>query len=575
MANISNIAMKFTGNASQLVKELMSAEKGMQHFSESAKKMAAAQQAIENAKSQLSTEDRRAYNNAEKFQKQLDEQDAQSLKKSKKRWDERLNFVTGFAAAIAAIGIGYGIKKIHDELSEIEGISKTSRLTGASTEGITALQHGMEVLAGDAKEVAPALQKMNEFINDAATGGIDASDVFKRLGLNINMLRGMKADEAFTRIGQALVDLHDPAKQAAIATQIWGNKAAILLPLLLKGKAGIADFRDEAKKLGLLITDTEANAIESMNAFVRMRGVLEGLARQVAVQLIPMLLAFIDSLKNLKGELTAGDIVGGIISVIQTGIGYAVKAWYGLKAIVWEVIEAIERGLKNVLLLFAAILKAIAKTSGNQEFINAYKEAILLVWKLDDAIQDSSKNATQNWLSMALALMGVDKWFDSIRKKAKEIADRNANERNPGGAVTLAAKQAALFQKGQETIRNTATPLQTFESNISSLNEQLKSGAITWDTYAKAAGAAVNQLEQANQLTNLSLPNPLQAGTVASQSAITKAQNEMDVRFKESPQDRVNRVLEQSRQIQQQQLEYQRKIADAVKANPKFQVLSI
>src|SRR6185312_2010754 len=108
------------------------------------------------------------------------------------------------------------------------------------------------------------------------------------------------------------------------------------------------------------------------------------------------------------------------------------------------------------------------------------------------------------------------------------------------------------------------TPVDHFRDKLKEMNLFLQ-GTGNLDAYSRGVGKLVNELEKAHQLSEIKLPSALQGGTAAATSAINQAEALNNRKLREKPEDRVRRIMEQSVEIERQQLEYQRKIADALR----------
>jgi hypothetical protein len=106
----------------------------------------------------------------------------------------------------------------------------------------------------------------------------------------------------------------------------------------------------------------------------------------------------------------------------------------------------------------------------------------------------------------------------------------------------------ALFQRGSEVFNETRTPLEKFSSKVQELDKLVKTGAITWETYSRAAANATNELDKAYELTRMGFSGAVRSGTNEAYSLILKAQQQEQI-AREDPQKRMVRLLEQGQLI--------------------------
>src|SRR5581483_2279406 len=131
--------------------------------------------------------------------------------------------------------------------------------------------------------------------------------------------------------------------KTALAMQLFGKSGAEMVPLLNRGKAGITDLMEEAKKLGIVIDDDTAAAAkhfeESMN---KLKAAADGLGNKLMKETLPSLQIIVDNITegaaesqgrfqavlNFAGFVSKAFIVG--FSAIQTffdSLGEEISNW--------------------------------------------------------------------------------------------------------------------------------------------------------------------------------------------------------------------------------------------------------
>jgi hypothetical protein len=76
------------------------------------------------------------------------------------------------------------------------------------------------------------MRKMNMTISDGLAGNKTAVETFQKLGISVDSLRGMNADQRFMAIAKAIALIPDPADRAAAAVDILGRSGVDLIPLI-------------------------------------------------------------------------------------------------------------------------------------------------------------------------------------------------------------------------------------------------------------------------------------------------------------------------------------------------------
>jgi hypothetical protein len=497
-----------------------------------------------------------------------------ALEKARKKIDEFQSFVVKGAATVAGSVLAF--KKFDDALDYGSDLAKLSRETGVATETIAALQHGIEVLGGSADDISPALLTLNEKITEAANGGFEAQDTFKRLGVGIATLQSLKPDDAFIRVAESLSRIADPTKRAAIATQIFGSQAATLLPLLGKGESGIKQFADEAKKMGLSLSEQEATAMESTKIFIRMRGSLEGVATQIAAKTLPTLVALTQQLgESGKSAITLEEGMQGFAYIAVASAGVIADGFHTVKIAILGIAVAFGEVQRSVTDSASKLARQLSKLPGAEGLKSVANELDASYNNATDKIKDIKRELAKEVSGLGRGPKWADDFLNGLQQKIAEITKKLREDRGANGAVEKQRRNDSLFTKASQTIQDNLSPLQAFTEQFQSLNAQLAAGAIGWDTYAKASSKAIANLEAANQLSNISLPGANAAGSAGAYSAIVKSQAESDLRMKENPQERIKRVLDSSLEIHKKQLEYAKQVAEALKKRRDLQVITV
>jgi hypothetical protein len=119
-------------------------------------------------------------------------------------------------------------------------------------------------------------------------GSKTATDALSALGLSVDELSGMSPEDQFTKIADAIGDVEDPSKRAALAMQLFGRAGSELLPMMSENAEGIADLRKEANELGRTMTADDAQAAaELTDAMNRVKSVFIGVKNQIGAALAP------------------------------------------------------------------------------------------------------------------------------------------------------------------------------------------------------------------------------------------------------------------------------------------------
>lgn len=209
----------------------------------------------------------------------------------------------GFAAAsAAAIYLG------KTQLEAADQMGKLAQQAGTTVEEFSALAYAADLAGISKEELSASLVKLTKNMSEAAQGTGEAVDGFKALNISVKNTDGTlrSSDAVLGDLAERFAGMKDSAEKTALAVNIFGRSGAQLIPLLNAGRAGIKELKDEAQRLGVVISGETAKAAEEFNDnMTRLKKSAEGLALTFVKELLPTLQSITDQLligqKNAKG----------------------------------------------------------------------------------------------------------------------------------------------------------------------------------------------------------------------------------------------------------------------------------
>ena len=203
-------------------------------------------------------------------------------------------------AGLGVAGAAVAAKFAADFLKTGDALDKMSKRTGVTVEQLQRLEFAAEQSGSDLGTLEKAFLRQARVINDANDGLASATDSFDALGVSVADLEGLSPDEQFTLLADALSQVEDSGKKAALAQEIFGRSGAQLIPLIDEGAAGIGALADQASKAGNIMSTQSAQAAAKFNDQLNVlkQGLLS-IGQQAFAALIPLLLDMIDRMGNL------------------------------------------------------------------------------------------------------------------------------------------------------------------------------------------------------------------------------------------------------------------------------------
>jgi len=167
------------------------------------------------------------------------------------------NFAMIGAAIVAPLaGAARMFASVGDE------VAKMSKRTGVSIASLSELSYVATQSGSSFATLENAFRKMQRSIYDAGRGLSTQTDALRDLGLTYAQLAILSPEQQFKAMAQAISQVPDATRKAAIAMSLFGRTGTNLLPMFAKGAKGITDLQTKARALGLTITDEAAKAAE-------------------------------------------------------------------------------------------------------------------------------------------------------------------------------------------------------------------------------------------------------------------------------------------------------------------------
>jgi hypothetical protein len=289
-------------------------------------------------------------------------------------------------------GVGKNLSAVASEgknlLSTLTGLAgKAGLLFGGATGGVLALAKGVAD-AGDAavksaQRAGVGIKTWQEYAHAAALADLDQeklikgfgglqdaavkaaqgdkakSGVFKLLGINPKTAKGeiKNADTLFLELAdkvKALQDAGQGAKAVNLLGDVLGDRdARSFVPMLAAGREGLLAAREEAHRLGIVLSAEDGSAAEEFNDnFSRLGAAFKGIGFSIGKDLMPQVTKFVGKLTEWISA-QRGIVTGGL------------KEWLD-KLDVDEVFESFVKAVDK-LKVFGATVNRVAQFFGGWE----------------------------------------------------------------------------------------------------------------------------------------------------------------------------------------------------------------
>lgn len=173
--------------------------------------------------------------------------------------------------------IPHMVDELTDQASELQ---KAQAKTGVATDALQELAYAANQTADvGLPGLTAGLQALARKMADAEKGSGGAADAFRKMGIKIKgedgKLRAL--DDVLSDIADSMSKMPNEAERLALAMKVMRGAGVSLIPMLKEGSAGIEKYREEARDLGLVMSESlieDASANEE--AQKRLKGAWQG-----------------------------------------------------------------------------------------------------------------------------------------------------------------------------------------------------------------------------------------------------------------------------------------------------------
>lgn len=202
----------------------------------------------------------------------------------------------GIGSAVAGFLTFDALKDATLDLIQMNRELQTAeRQLGVSADALQVWGLGAEKVGLSSEKMRDIFKDVSDKLGDfATTGGGEAADVIKRLGLNINDLINRGPDQALLKIVNALDTVKNISQHDRIfLLEALGDEASALYPLLKNNAAALREVEEAVNRRGLIITDEEQAILDQAAATLSdMRSAGEGFKQEFGLVGAQLLNAF-------------------------------------------------------------------------------------------------------------------------------------------------------------------------------------------------------------------------------------------------------------------------------------------
>lgn len=217
-----------------------------------------------------------------------------------------------FTAALAVVDAFGDALDLGGRLNEL------SARTGETAGSLLILEQAFRDSGLSADQVGTAINKLQNFMADAAAGGDRQTQAMQRLGVTLADLSGKTPTEQMGIFADAINRIPDPTGRAAAASEVFGEKlGGRLLPLLKDFSPNLDAASDKVGSLAQIMDKNAATFDKAGETIEAVQGKLTAFAAGILSQTIPAIEDLGTAMENVDAAELGKEVGESLVPALE------------------------------------------------------------------------------------------------------------------------------------------------------------------------------------------------------------------------------------------------------------------
>jgi lambda family phage tail tape measure protein len=456
------------------------------------------------------------------------------------------------AGIMAAAAVAAGIAMVRSGLQTIDEQAKLAASLRTTTKSLQILTRAGDLAGVSMGEIQQATIQLTKRLSQAAAGTGPAVKALQQLNLSAADLAKLPVDAKIAAIQDAIAKLIPTTQQAAVASQIFGDRAGLIFTRI--DSATLRQATQDVQDFGVAVSETDAAQIQRTNDALSRMGLLwRGISNQLAVAAAPGLESIANAMASI-GKVTGplGRAIKGLFNHLGeiATIAATFAAVFGGKLVISLAAAALGiRGLSfSLVTLRGALIRTgigalivgageliywfgrlVGGAGGFGKSMGLLKDVAAEVW---ERIGDGAWSIVLRMRSVSNSLKAS--WFDALGAMQDKWAGflkaiSGAAFKIPGmsGLANSLAFDAGMAGQAVDELRSTAEEYRFYAGNLGdqadilagNITRPLKSMQALRDAMKSGAGDGEDALNRTSDSASRLAENVAQAGGAAGKAA--------------------------------------------------------
>lgn len=405
------------------------------------------------------------------------------------------------SGALAGLGVGIGVGGLaaiaKSGIDAADSLNDMSQRLGVSVKDLASFKLAADQSGTSLDSVGAGIARLSKSIGEAEGGNKQLAQALQSLGITAR-----DPKEAFFQLADAVQQIEDPSKRAALLSQVLGKSYGELVPLLSQGSDALRESARQSETFAEAMSRLAPDADKFNDQLALMKINAAGLASELLVKLVPALNDILERMGLVKNLIASGGLFNTI--AITAGTSEISEVMRRLKDDIKNTQAAIEgerakgkdaspfedklRGLNAQLEVLKKNSRDAALALGEQ-FKN-YKVPQIpgKPGRIDLSAASGKRNIDTESMSADDIANAWKQADDELKQYADDRAFVSKFDMQRDNAINAIAQE--WKDAGEALKQDMLTPLEKFNNRLEYINELWQRGAIDVETYNRATAAA-------------------------------------------------------------------------------------
>lgn len=175
--------------------------------------------------------------------------------------------MAGLAAAVSVAAVRRLFSSFETAVKKLDEVAKTADSIGIATDALQELRFAADLSGISAEELNASMKRFARTASDAANGLSTAERAFETVGVKVTDANGnlKDLDVLLEETADGFAGMQNATQRAATAQELFGRSGTKMVNILRTGSEGIRAMRQEARDLGIVISEDLVRDAEKMN----------------------------------------------------------------------------------------------------------------------------------------------------------------------------------------------------------------------------------------------------------------------------------------------------------------------